>query len=52
MEGEVFVYFVSIGAGVSFGLSIGAIPAVIVWRWMKRKENDHGVYAKKASSRA
>jgi hypothetical protein len=41
MESEVFGYFVSIGAGLSFGLSIGAIPVFLVWRWLKRKEGGH-----------
>lgn len=42
MEVDVFAYFVAIGAGTSFGLSIGAVPALMVWGWMKkRKRDDH-----------
>lgn len=38
VETDVFSYFVAIGAGVSFGLSIGAVPALLVWRYVKRRE--------------
>lgn len=48
MEGDVFVYFVSIGAGASFGLSLGAIPALLVWRWItNRGGNNHDSKFKK-----
>lgn len=29
---DVFVYFVSIGAGLALGISLGAIPAVIYYK--------------------
>lgn len=38
---NVFVYFLSIGAGASLGLSIGAIPALLVRRWIRRREGNH-----------
>lgn len=47
MEADVFVYFVSIGAGLSFGLSLGIVPAVLVWRRMNRDRGGAG-YARKA----
>jgi len=34
---DVFSYFVSIGAGLSFGLSLGAVPALAIWRYLKRR---------------
>lgn len=38
MESAVFAYFVSIGAGLAFGLTVGAVPAVLIYRYFKRKE--------------
>lgn len=44
---DVFVYFVAIGAGISFGLTIGAIPALLAYRWIKKREGgNHHVYKK------
>jgi hypothetical protein len=34
---NVFIYFVSIGAGISFGLSLGAVPGLLIWRWINKK---------------
>lgn len=34
---EVFMYFFAIGAGTAVGLSFGAIPAVLVYRYFKKK---------------
>lgn len=48
---NVFAYFVAIGAGISLGLTIGAIPAVLVWRFVRRREaGSYGV--KKVHTRA
>jgi len=41
---SVFGYFVAIGAGLSVGLSLGAIPALLVWRWIKRKEGRRNAF--------
>lgn len=38
MEANVFSYFVAIGAGTSFGLTLGAVPAFLTWRWLKKKK--------------
>jgi hypothetical protein len=38
MESNVFSYFVAIGAGVSFGLSLGAVPAFLAWKWMQKRK--------------
>lgn len=43
---DVFSYFFSIGVGTSFGLSVGAIPALLVVRYMKRKGGER--HARKA----
>lgn len=47
---NVFSYFFSIGVGVSFGLSVGAIPALIVWKYLKRKGEGYDRQAKKTRS--
>lgn len=53
MEADVFGYFVAIGAGVSFGLTLGSIPALLVWKWMKKRGDSGGVFqTPKARSRA
>jgi hypothetical protein len=44
---DVFGYFVAIGSGLSFGLTLGAIPALLVWRYIRRKGGDR--YALKAA---
>lgn len=38
---NVFLYFVAIGSGISFGLTIGAIPAILVYRWMQKRGANH-----------
>lgn len=47
MESQVFGYFVSIGAGLSFGLSLGVVPSLLVWRWMARRAG-HATKTQKA----
>lgn len=49
MEANVFTYFVAIGAGTSFGLTIGAIPALVVWRWLKKRNPDDHLRSSRAS---
>lgn len=49
MEVDVFAYFVAIGAGLSFGLSVGAIPALLVWRWSKKRSPDDHFRPSRAS---
>lgn len=48
---NVFIYFVSIGAGASLGLSIGAIPALLVWRWIRRREGNNDFKTTKTRTR-
>lgn len=51
MEANVFTYFVAIGSGVSFGLSLGAVPALLVYRWMTKKRGEgHAFKAQKSRS--
>lgn len=38
---NVFGYFVAIGAGLSFGLTLGAIP--IIWFFTRRKKEERKV---------
>ena len=38
---NVFLYFVAIGAGVSIGLTVGAIPAVMIYRWIQSRGAAH-----------
>lgn len=40
---NVFGYFLAIGAGTSFGLSLGIVPALLVWRFMNRKGGNHAI---------
>lgn len=47
MEADVFAYFVSIGAGLSLGLSLGVVPAVMIYRFIKRRENGYGIHQTK-----
>jgi uncharacterized membrane protein YdjX (TVP38/TMEM64 family) len=35
---NVFGYFVAIGSGLSVGLTLGSIPAFLVWRKIRSKE--------------
>lgn len=51
LEADVFGYFLAIGAGTSMGLSIGAVPALLVWKWMKRG-NERGYSSKIAKARS
>lgn len=47
---NVFIYFVAIGAGISFGLTLGAIPALLVYRWIRKKEGGNRNAFQKARS--
>lgn len=47
---NVFIYFVAIGSGVSFGLTLGAIPALLIYRWMKNREGGNRHAYQKARS--
>lgn len=43
MESDVFAYFVAIGAGLSFGLSLGLVPAAIaifIYRIIRRMRSN------------
>lgn len=51
MEGDVFSYFLAIGAGLSLGLSIGLVPGYLFLNWMKRRGN-HDIKTTKNRSRA
>lgn len=46
-----FVYFVSIGAGLSFGLTIGVIPALLIWKWNTGRGNTDAWKATKGRTR-
>ncbi|MFD0717671.1 hypothetical protein [Paenibacillus sp. GCM10027626] len=46
---DVFAYFVAIGAGLGIGITLGALPALAIWRYIKRKgAAAHGFKAAKA----
>lgn len=47
MESEVFAYFVSIGAGLSLGVTLGAIPALVGYRFLKRRGMDYAAHQTK-----
>lgn len=47
MEADVFAYFVSIGAGLSLGLSLGVVPAIAIYRYIKRKDEGRGTFQAK-----
>jgi hypothetical protein len=47
LESEVFAYFVSIGAGLSLGVTLGALPAIFGYQFMKRRANANGAYQTK-----
>lgn len=50
MEADVFAYFVAIGAGLSLGLSLGFLPAVVVYKYLRRDR--HAGKAAQARTRA
>ena len=50
MESAVFLYFVSIGAGLTFGVAIVAIPSVLIYQKMKARGNRDAVKTKQRAS--
>lgn len=49
---DVFAYFVSIGAGLSLGLTLGALPALGIWRYIKRRKEAAGYGFKTSKARS
>lgn len=50
---SVFVYFFAIGSGIAVGLTIGSIPAVLIYRYIKKREGiNHAYKTTKARARS
>lgn len=50
MESAVFLYFVSIGAGLTLGISIIAIPSLMLYNKLKVRGERHVVKTKQRTS--
>lgn len=46
MTADVFAYFLSIGAGLAVGVSVGLIPGYLAINWIRKRGGDQHVKTK------